>query len=149
MEFEQYEKEAMYAKKVQKMYFEDLRLCGCGSPDHRIKFIKSLLNLINDRHEQDLSYEEYNKRLVELFGFKETGNPKCYFNDISDGIVEFVLDQFNEAGLLEHGSSVGGSWLSNYGKEMLEILNDIDEDKIDFYLEYSFWFWMKVSFDLK
>jgi hypothetical protein len=138
MKHEQYQKEIEYAKKIQKMYFEDLRLCGCGSPDFRIKFIKGLLNLINDRYEQDLPYEEYKKRLAELFGFKENENAKYYFNGIQDGIIEFVLDQLNEAGLLEHGSTVGGSWLSPYGHEILHILNQIDEDKIDFYLEYSF-----------
>ncbi|OXB94826.1 hypothetical protein [Parageobacillus galactosidasius] len=131
-----YEKFETYAKKIQKMYFEDLRLCGCGSPDLRLKFIKGLLNLINDRYEQDLPYEEYKKRLAELFGFKENKEAKYYFTGIQDGIVEFVLDQLNEAGLLEHGGSVGGSWLSDYGKEMLNILNEINEEEFDAYLDY-------------
>jgi hypothetical protein len=134
----EFEKVQEYAKKIQKMYFEDLRLCGCGSPIHRITFVKSLLNLINDRFEKDIPYDVYCKKLVELFGFKENGDSKRYLNEIQDGVVEFVLDQFNEAGLLEHGSSVGGSWLTAYGKEMLKILNDIDEENIDLYLEYSY-----------
>jgi hypothetical protein len=135
MEFEKVE---AYAKKIQKLYFEDLHLCSCGSPELRFKFIKGLLNLINERHEQDLSYGEYKKRLAELFGFKENEKAKYYFNDIQDGIVEFVLDQFNEAGLLEHGSTVGGSWLSSYGREMLHILNQIDEDDVNMYLNYDY-----------
>lgn len=127
-----------YAKKIQKMYFDDLRLCGCGSPEHRIIFIKLLLNLINDRFEKEMTYDEYYKKLIELFGFKENKESKRYLNNIQDGIIECILDQFNEAGLLVHGGTIGGSWLSDYGEEMLEILNDINEEDINLYLEYSF-----------
>jgi len=134
----EYKRKKLYAKKIQEMYFEGLRLCGCGSPDLRIAFIRELLNLIHDRHEKDLSYEEYKKGLIQVFGFQEDPDAKYYLNPIQDGIVEFVLDQLNEAGLLEHGSSVGGSWLTPYGEEMRNVLNSIQEEDIDFYLEYSF-----------
>lgn len=94
---------------IKKMF------CGCGNPDLAWLAIKNYLRQREDFHSNKISYEETEKL--------ETGK---------DYILAYLLDYF---GLTEHGGSVGGCWLTNDGKEILNYLemlfdstNDVDKE---------------------
>lgn len=94
-----------------------LNCCGCGSPQLTLNVIKEILNIRS-------SCEDYNlrlKKIAELFGVTE-------MNDNLYGLYQYLLYQLDEIEILEHGSSVCGAWLTDYGKELLKQLNEFKEE---------------------
>ena len=72
--------------------------CGCGNPDEAMIFIHNVLQLINQE--------------------KGWGNEmQCLIP--SEGVYYFVLYTLDDKKLTEHGTSIGGSWLTPKGKEVL------------------------------
>ena len=74
--------------------------CGCGNPDLVWESIHKYLE------NYSLTGDDCNKRTISL----DTGE------------ALFLAYFLTEIGLLEHGGSVHGSWLSDEGKEVLEFL---------------------------
>lgn len=62
--------------------------------------------------------------------FKKEPND-CYYTDISSKLhlttkyIELILCILDEKGLIEHGTAVRASWLTDYGKR---ILNELREE---------------------
>lgn len=75
--------------------------CGCGNPEAAWQVIRNYL------HEFSLMGDDWGKRTLEI----ETGEQY---------IVAYLLDHLK---LTEHGGSVGGSWLTDDGEEVLTFLN--------------------------
>lgn len=130
---EQWEQEKRDREIIQELYYDKLDFCGCGNPEDTLHFIKEILNLIKDKHKEDMGYDEYQDKLHGAFQFKDNSKPKLKFTDTQNGIVQFVFYYLDSAGLLEHGSSIGGAWLSTEGKNTLEILNRYDDMELFFY----------------
>lgn len=79
----------------QMFYGEsELGLCGCGNPEHAWQLIASLLNLA--------PFYEHPDAVTELIG--------------QHGAYHIVLSALTRADLIEHGGSIGGSWLTPKGK---------------------------------
>jgi hypothetical protein len=139
---EQWETEQQIQEILHNFYFENLKFCGCGNPYLTLEFIKMLLNAIQQKEDnynkEDFDrnrhkyYEEHQRNLISIFEFKDNSTDDQYFSDIQDGIVQFVLYYLDEVGVIEHGSSIGGAWLTKYGKEILKALNKCEN------LEYVF-----------
>lgn len=75
---------------------DDLGLCGCGTPEAAFSLVRDILNLAP-------FYEDQRWRQVEEL----VGN---------DGAHHIVLSMLTRAGLIEHGSSISGSWLTDKGR---------------------------------
>lgn len=128
---EQWEIEARNTVKLKDFYYNKLDFCGCGRPDCTLEFIKKLLNIIKQKTDRrsepnyncDESWDKHQNNLIETFEFKAEKE----LSDIQDGIVQFVMYYLDRIGVLEHGGGIGGAWLSDYGKELLEILNYFDD----------------------
>jgi hypothetical protein len=101
-----------------------LGFCACGDPEDNLMFIRDILMLVDERPEErveaetmDVSddknwakwYEGWNSRFIELCG-----------NDQSQYFIFYVLDELE---FTEHGTGIGGSWLTTKGRELLEDLN--------------------------
>lgn len=86
--------------------FSDLDLCGCGTSDP-YKIINTLL-----------------KHAVSEGSFYD---PIDY---MSSEVVEFVAKVMNSSkwNLLEHGGSIGRSWLTTKGKVLLQFFEDFGTD---------------------
>ena len=112
-------------------FYEILNTCGCGRPDDTASVIKDILNIINDYYNETQNYnrEEINiahdkkiKRLNSLCGVEIKDNTNY------NGLIQFVLYMLDHAGFLEHGSSIGGAWLTDLGRMFLYFLNSVELD---------------------
>lgn len=83
-----------------RVVFNDLGMCGCGMYDDRLILLKETLNAC-PLHSRGEAAEYLNTPLGEWF-----------------------LCLLDKAKLIEHGSSIGGSWLTTKGTRLLASLND-------------------------
>lgn len=84
---------------LYRVFYGDLSICGCSSPGAAWVLLHELLKLA------PLHKDGHSREALRLIG--------------SDGAHQFVLSALSEAGLLEHGSSLGGSWLTDKGRWVL------------------------------
>jgi hypothetical protein len=100
---------------LNQVFYTELHQCGCGSPQETWELIHELLSLAP-------FYEDGRWKQVEGILGRAYG---------------FVLGVLAEVELLEHGGSVGGSWITEKGRWLLEAvgtvgLSDLDE-KVDLF----------------
>lgn len=86
--------------------FQDMELCGCGT-GVVYGIVYSLLKLVD-----------------------AGGSFYGQVGDLCDSAVEFVLHVMNSKkwGLLEHGSSIYGSWLTPKGKVLLKFFENFGDN---------------------
>lgn len=91
-----------HRSKKRYLQIEVLGFCGCGDPDSAMLLVRDILKLIKEEKEYS---EEITKALP------------------TDGVYYFVLYMLCDRGLIEHGSIVCRSWLTDKGEE---VLSDIE-----------------------
>lgn len=89
---------------LYKILVNDLPACGCGNPETAYALVHELLKLAP-------FYEHSYDEIAGLIG--------------TPGAYHLVLGSLDEAGLIEHGGGIGGSWLTPKGKWCLEALNSV------------------------
>lgn len=101
--------------------------CGCGAPTEVAAFILDLLSAYDDRWRHDLSIMRPADRPALDRVWKEHTDAvkKLLPNDGAQYFVLYVLTHWD---VLEHGSSVGGSWLTDKGRDILHALERERED---------------------
>ncbi len=106
---------AHYKNPKQAMYYGQLKFCGCGDPVEAHKFAIEALSCF-DRDKVGFAPGTGIDAIEELV----SRNPSAaaYF-------IAYTLDKMN---LTEHGGSVGGSWLTERGKQFLEVGPMSEED---------------------
>lgn len=85
---------------VYMVIFNDLGMCGCGMYDERIVILKEVMN----------AFPLYEEDKVPTY--------------LRTALGEWFLCALDKAKLIEHGSTIGGSWLTEKGKRLLTGLND-------------------------
>lgn len=96
-----------YDTEAQAMYF-NLGLCGCGNPEEVHKLLIDCLSQFV------MPEGDWSKR-----GGMET--IEAIVKARPEIAAEFVAHFLSQAHLTEHGGSVGGSWLTDRGKQFLEV----------------------------
>lgn len=96
--------------------YEIMDMCGCGCPEDTHDVIRRILNIRKDRFEKDIKYDEVQERYKEELHL-DTQDSLHY------GALQFILYMLDSNGILEHGSSIGGCWLTELGKMYLDVLN--------------------------
>lgn len=91
---------------------QGLGLCGCGYPQAAYDLVRDLLGLIP-------FYEDEHWKAAESL----TGN--------IPGAHHIVLSSMERAGLIEHGSSMTGAWLTEKGKWCLAAMREAECDDLD------------------
>lgn len=89
---------------LNKLAYEKLHWC-CGRPEQVLRAIHEVLK-----------QSKHNHTIADRGGF--------YSNCYEDGYKQFMWHALNDAGLLEHGSGVGGSWLTDEGEYLLKLLEE-------------------------
>jgi DNA-binding PadR family transcriptional regulator len=98
----------------------DLKFCGCGDPGAVYDLIRDLLGLIAEKWADDGHdhWREVSQKITDLIG----GGTGTYYA---------VLYWLDGSGLIEHGGSVGGSWLTEKGKHYLSLMRLHEHDEMD------------------
>ncbi|MFR2887914.1 MAG: hypothetical protein ACLTDM_06960 [Clostridium butyricum] len=129
-------------KLIQDVYYDELNFCGCGSPSDTLYVIKNVLKTHKNRHDR-FDYADYSEKVNEYYDlYKHEFQKALNLNDeycendfyTNEGVYQIVLNVLNNANLMEHGSSIGGSWLTKKGEEFLEAL-ELMEDEFNFGLD--------------
>lgn len=91
--------------------YGELKFCGCGRPEDSLALIVEMLRACPW---YEGAWEEFDQRLTT-------------------GGFQIVAGVLTEADLIEHGSSVGGSWITEKGKRFLALAgaDDFDIDSLD------------------
>lgn len=122
-QIEDYEIENIIEDCMNEFTYEDLKLCGCGSPEKTWEIIRLILIAQN----QDKWEDKKNK-------FSDICNVNIEDNDNYNGLIQFVLYVLDDHEFLEHSSSIGGAWLTEKDKLFLDLLNmrnEIDDSNLD------------------
>lgn len=96
--------------------FEIMDMCGCGCPELTYELIRRILNIRADKYNNKLTYEETIQRYKDDLDLDDK-------NDNQSGALQFILYMLDSKGIVEHGSSIGGCWLSKLGEMYLTVLN--------------------------
>ena len=95
-------------------YYERLGWCGCGDPEAVMREICKYLYIVHFHN----GYDELCKKFKEAFGVEDIyGNPLLM-------ALAYAMDA---AGFTDHGSSIGGAWLTDEGKMFLYVLRNNKE----------------------
>ncbi|WP_327300361.1 hypothetical protein [Streptomyces goshikiensis] len=94
------------ADHLHVVLFDSLNLCGCGQPAAAYEMVRDLLALAP-------LYEEGRWRLAETL----TGG---------GGGHHIIMSALDAAGLMEHGSSISGAWLTGKGKWCLDAMRQLE-----------------------
>lgn len=84
------------------LFYDEMSLCGCGSPYWAIDLTRRLLDLAPFYNHPDLVSAEF------------AGNP---------GAEHIVLSVLDQAGLIEHGGSIHGAWATVKGRAVRHLLS--------------------------
>lgn len=108
--------ESLIDELMNYFSYEVIDMCGCGNPESTYESIRRLLNIRNDWRVNKIKYEEVIERYEKELHVNRD-------DDIQWGLLQFMLYQLDSCGILEHGSSIGGSWLTKEGEMYLTVLN--------------------------
>lgn len=89
------ENDCFYEDAEEFIQCHILNFCGCGSPDRNIQYVYNVLKRIESNKTEDTDTEY------------------------------FALYTLDKLGLTEHGGSIGGSWLSEKGKQLLSDMREL------------------------
>ena len=96
--------------------FELLHMCGCGCPEDTHGLIRRILIIRSEWQDKKISYEEVKMRYKNDLDLDNDNNNHY-------GALQFILYMLDEYEIVEHGSSIGGCWLTELGKMYLTVLN--------------------------
>ena len=92
-----------------------LGICGCGIPDDVLTWVAELLRLVDRKFERGIPDDEFTLRCRAV---------EDHFHEIcSQATAEYAIWYWLDSrGLLEHGGGIGGSWLTEYGRHVLTVI---------------------------
>ena len=108
---------------IDFFYYEKLHWCGCGSPEMAKIVIRDFLNILNEyyidkENEWEIKWKNEKEMMKERFGVESV-----YDNEL---LLCFAY-AMDAAGFTEHGSSIGGAWISEEGRMFLWLLERDEE----------------------
>lgn len=100
-----------YKNEHQAAHYSLLKLCGCGCPEDAYNFCREVLiafdrRPFDDREKPWVDAEDSVKALI-------IKSP-----DVAAHVISHLLTNLK---LLEHGGSVGGSWLTKDGERIVDL----------------------------
>lgn len=111
---------------------ELLGLCGCGDPERLILIARDACDALHERSEAAIrndsdGWDLHERRLIDLLEVPdyEQGLPQAPW------ARDLVMNWLDQAGLLEHGSNIRGSWLTDKGKRFLKLMQEWPGDVDD------------------
>lgn len=121
---EYFSEEAGHCDSAQEFILQSFNLCGCGSPEECLAYIRDVLKL-----QSELSSVVY--AASDRLGPNSKEYKAVYDSWKAEGEAlmgrsyYYTLYCLTRDDLLEHGGSVGGSWLTDKGAMLLADLNEL------------------------
>lgn len=113
---EDWYEESLIRPLMDYYMYEKLHLCGCGSPEDTYEVIRRYLHIRKDWRDNSVPYEKVIERYKTDLGIDAD-------NNMHYGILQFLMYVLDDNGFTEHGSSVGGCWLTKNGEMLLAVLD--------------------------
>jgi hypothetical protein len=108
-----------YQNEHQAAHYGLLKLCGCGSPEEAYNFCRDALSCFDRRgchdHPPTRDWIDAENALKELIRARP------------DDAAHVFAHLLTNLRLLEHGGSVGGSWLTDNGARIID-MGTVTED---------------------
>lgn len=108
-----FDEEALVEELDELFSIEIMGLCGCGAPELCQRDIRNILRVFNGE------WDDRRKNLQKYFNVQS-----IYENSL----LLFLVYMLNDKDMLEHGTSVGGSWITDLGQMYLTVLEQMDLD---------------------
>lgn len=93
--------------------------CGCGDPEAVVTLVRDVLTVIQQRWDDSKRFGPLVFNNPELHAIYKREDEALKALLPSDGLYYFVLYMLTHWDLLEHDGGVGGSWLTDKGKQAL------------------------------
>lgn len=97
-----------YQRRMRHALNDQIQMCGCGTVEHKWPLLLAMLERAEDHKTRGYFYDA--------------------MGDIPPRAVEFIAHAMDGWGLLEHGTSIGGAWLTQDGSEVLAFLREFGTD---------------------
>lgn len=103
--------------------FNILGLCGCGCLENSLIDIRNYLRIVGMKSKDFPTFDAYYKTYIARM--------KVYFDVESvyeDSLLQFMAYILDDKEFTEHGTSIGGAWITEKGKQYLSVLEMLDLD---------------------
>jgi hypothetical protein len=98
---------------LNRFLLEELKWCGCGSPELAMAFMRDVLSAIKTR--SDARHDEASNAALKALLPYDSGLAESYW---------YMLDEHD---LIEHGGTCAGGWLTEKGERVLALLNEFED----------------------
>ena len=117
---EEWYEESLIDPLIDYYSYDVLRLCGCGCPNDTLDVIRKYLHIRKDWKDNKCDYDEVQQRYKTELNIDDQ-------DDIQWGLLQFMAYILDDRGFTEHGSSIGGCWLTEKGEMYLTVLDAWDQ----------------------
>lgn len=107
---------------------EILGLCACGCPEDVMIAIGKYLNAVSLEHQH-----------LKAVGLKEAFGVDSVYNN---SLLLYMAYDLDSRGLTEHGSSIGGAWITPLGMRCLTFIKEYYSEEDGFLGEFNYYDWM-------
>lgn len=98
--------------ELDDMLFADVGLCGCGYFEATVGTIYEYLKHKKDYGGENYKWEEWHKWEAE------------FVEEHKELLYEFFRYILDNRGFTEHGTSIGGAWITDKGKRLVKLLEE-------------------------
>lgn len=99
----------MTKHELNHFFHDELHLCGCGRPEDAAVLVRDILRCC--------PLYQGRKQFEELLP--------------NSGAQHIILGLLSDADVIEHGGGIGGSWLTDKGKDILASLESVAQNDPD------------------
>jgi hypothetical protein len=105
---------------IYDLYYKMFGFCGCGDPESQIVLLHDVLMAISDK---------WNVTISDTVKAKEKQDKIRAL--LPGALGDHYLYWLTHLDILEHGGSIGGSWLTKKGEEILLLLKTAPHGNLD------------------
>lgn len=116
--------------EIHDWVFSELGFCGCGDPEAALEFVKSVLLAIRKRSHENREIEESDTASQERWSRNSDTIRELIGMERAPAMAWFFLYMLSDKDLLEHGGNCSGSWLTEKGEQILDVLLKFDAESI-------------------
>lgn len=113
---EEWYEESLVDELMDFFSYEIVGMCGCGVPEDTHEVIRRVLHIRKDWEDKKIAYESVQERYYNDLNL-DTASALDY------GMLQFILYMLDSKDILEHGSGIGGCWLTKLGDMYLTVLD--------------------------